>query len=112
MKEAKVVFLNRSDPAMRETFWEHVPPGFKVVWLEAQTATDDEITQQMRDADFLMLTRAKVPEAEVLRYSTDLRSMTGGRGTYELKFSHFDEVPEHVAQGLIAAYEKARAAGE
>jgi elongation factor G len=56
--------------------------------------------------------RAKVPEAEVLRYSTDLRSMTGGRGTYELKFSHFDEVPEHVAQGLIAAYEKARAAGE
>ncbi len=56
--------------------------------------------------------RAKVPEAEVLRYSTELRSMTGGRGTYELKFSHFDEVPEHVAQGLIAAYEKARAAGE
>jgi hypothetical protein len=29
-----------------------------------------------------------------------------------LKFSRYDEVPEHVAQGLIAAYEKARAAGE
>jgi elongation factor G len=56
--------------------------------------------------------RANVPEAEILRYSTDLRSMTGGRGTYELKFSHYDEVPEHVAQGLVAAYEKARAAGE
>ena len=56
--------------------------------------------------------RANVPEAEVLRYSTDLRSMTGGRGTYTLKFSHYDEVPDHVAQGLIAAYEKARAAGE
>ena len=56
--------------------------------------------------------RANVPEAEVLRYSTDLRSMTGGRGTYTLKFSHYDEVPEHVAQGIIAAYEKERASGE
>ena len=56
--------------------------------------------------------RASVPEADVLRYSTDLRSMTGGRGTYTLKFSHYDEVPEHVAQLIIAAYEKARAAGE
>ncbi len=56
--------------------------------------------------------RANVPEAEILRYSTDLRSMTGGRGSHELKFAHYDEVPEHAAQGLIAAYEKARAAGE
>ena len=56
--------------------------------------------------------RALVPEAEVLRYSTDLRSMTGGRGSYALKFSHYDEVPEHAAQVIIAAYEKERAAGE
>lgn len=56
--------------------------------------------------------RANVPEADVLRYSTDLRSMTGGRGVYALKFSHYDEVPEHVAQGIIAAYEKERASGE
>lgn len=52
--------------------------------------------------------RAQVPEAEILRYSTDLRSMTGGRGSYETKFSHYDEVPEHVAQQLVAAYEKSR----
>ena len=55
--------------------------------------------------------RALVPEAEVLRYSTDLRSKTGGRGSYSIKFSHYDELPEHLAQGLIAAYEKARAEG-
>ncbi len=54
--------------------------------------------------------RAIVPEGEVLRYSTDLRSMTGGRGSYSLKFSHYDEVPEHVAQGIIAEYEKQKAA--
>jgi elongation factor G len=56
--------------------------------------------------------RASVPEAEVLRYSTDLRSMTQGRGTYTIKFSHYDEVPDHVAKELIAAYEKAREHGE
>jgi elongation factor G len=50
--------------------------------------------------------RAQVPEGEVLRYSTDLRSMTGGRGNYSQKFSHYEEVPEHVAQQIVAAYEK------
>ena len=56
--------------------------------------------------------RAHVPEAEILRYSTDLRSLTGGRGVYTAKFSRYDEVPDHVAQQLIAEYQKAREAGE
>ena len=56
--------------------------------------------------------RANVPEAEVLRYSTDLRSMTQGRGSFDLKLSHYDEVPEHIAKDIIAAYEKARAEGD
>ncbi|HPK00500.1 MAG TPA: elongation factor G [Candidatus Hydrogenedentes bacterium] len=58
------------------------------------------------------MVRAQVPEAEILRYSTDLRSMTGGRGSYRQRFDHYEEVPEHVAQQIIAAYEKARAQGE
>ncbi len=53
--------------------------------------------------------KATVPEAEILRYSTDLRSMTGGRGSYTLKFSSYDEVPEHVAKEVIAEYEKQKA---
>lgn len=53
--------------------------------------------------------KATVPEAEVLRYSTDLRSMTGGRGTYTLKFSSYDEVPHEVALQVIADYEKQKA---
>jgi elongation factor G len=56
--------------------------------------------------------RAMVPEAEVLTYSTTLRSMTGGRGSYTLRFDHYDEVPDHIAQPIIADYEKKRAAGE
>jgi len=53
--------------------------------------------------------KATVPEAEVLRYSTDLRSMTHGRGSYTLTFSSYDEVPDHVAKEVIAEYEKHKA---
>jgi elongation factor G len=56
--------------------------------------------------------RALVPEAEVLRYSTDLRSMTQGRGSFTMRFDHHDELPEHLAKGLIEAYQKRREAGE
>lgn len=55
--------------------------------------------------------RANVPEGEVLRYSKDLRSMTGGRGSYTMKFSHYDEVPEHAAQPIIEEFEKRKAEG-
>ncbi len=53
--------------------------------------------------------RANVPEVEILRYSTDLRSMTQGLGTYTYKFSRYEEVPEHIAKELIAAHEKEKA---
>ena len=56
--------------------------------------------------------RASVPEADILRYSTDLRSMTGGRGSYRVKFDHYDEVPDHIAKELKAAHEKSKEAGE
>jgi len=45
---------------------------------------------------------AQVPLAEIQRYSTDLRSMTGGRGVYTMEFSHYEEVPAHIAEQIIA----------
>jgi elongation factor G len=44
---------------------------------------------------------ALVPLAEVQRYATDLRSITQGRGRYTLEFSHYEEVPAHLAQKII-----------
>lgn len=49
---------------------------------------------------------AQVPLSEMLRYSNDLRSMTGGRGLYKMTFSHYEEVPAHVAQAVIDAAKK------
>ncbi|MCL0092186.1 elongation factor G [Dehalococcoidia bacterium] len=45
---------------------------------------------------------AQAPLAEMLRYSIDLRSMTQGRGSYTIRFSHYEEVPAHLAQKIIA----------
>jgi elongation factor G len=54
---------------------------------------------------------AQVPLAEMLRYGNDLRSMTGGRGIYTMKYSRHDLVPAHLAAPIIAAH-KAEAAKE
>ena len=45
--------------------------------------------------------RAQVPLAEMLRYVTDLRSLTGGRGVFEMEFSHYEQVPAHIQQQII-----------
>jgi elongation factor G len=44
----------------------------------------------------------------MLRYAIDLRSISRGRGTFEQEFSHYEEVPAHVAQDIIAEYPKHR----
>lgn len=47
---------------------------------------------------------AHVPQSEILLYSLDLTSMTGGRGAFTVKFSHYEEVPAMIAEKIIAEY--------
>jgi elongation factor G len=49
---------------------------------------------------------AVVPMSEMLTYANQLHSLTAGRGTYTMEFSHYEEVPAHEAQKLIAAKEE------
>jgi elongation factor G len=46
---------------------------------------------------------AHVPTSEVLRYAIDLRSMTGGRGRFTATHSHYDPVPSHLTDKIVAA---------
>jgi elongation factor G len=46
--------------------------------------------------------RAQAPMSEMLTYESTLRSMTGGRGAYSMEFSHYEEVPSHLAQKVVA----------
>ncbi len=45
--------------------------------------------------------KAKVPMAEVLRYAPDLTSMTSGRGSFEMGFSHYEPMPEHLVAKVV-----------
>jgi elongation factor G len=47
---------------------------------------------------------ALVPLAEILRYGTDLRSMTQGRGIYAIEFDHYEPVPSHLTKDLVALH--------
>jgi elongation factor G len=47
------------------------------------------------------LVKALVPLAEIAHYATELRSLTGGRASYSLSLSHYEELPAHLAQGII-----------
>jgi elongation factor G len=46
--------------------------------------------------------KATVPMAEMLTYEQTLTSTTGGRGSYHMEFSHYDEVPAHLHEKVIA----------
>jgi elongation factor G len=49
------------------------------------------------------LIKAQVPLAEVLKYAPDLTSMTSGRGSFSMELSHYEEVPAHLTEKIVAA---------
>jgi elongation factor G len=57
--------------------------------------------QGMNPAGGYTTVEAQVPQGEMLRYATELRSMTQGRGIFTMKFSHYEEVPAHAAQKIV-----------
>lgn len=50
--------------------------------------------------------KAQVPMAEMFRYSIDLRSITQGRGNFDMNFSHYEDVPARIAENIIANTKK------
>ena len=47
--------------------------------------------------------KAQVPLSEMFKYANDLRSMTAGRGTYSMRFSHYEEAPQKVVLEVVNA---------
>ncbi len=62
--------------------------------------------------DHMEKVKAQVPLSSMYRFPIDLRSITQGRGKYTMKFSHYEEVPAHAAQPVIAAYQKSKGGEE
>ncbi len=55
----------------------------------------------MDSIDGMEVINAQVPQAEILLYANDLTSMTGGLGSFEVEFSHYEEVPAQIAEKIV-----------
>ncbi|MFC1943814.1 elongation factor G, partial [Chloroflexota bacterium] len=58
--------------------------------------------QGMNPEEGINVIEAQVPLAEILRYAIDLKSITQGRGSFTVEFSHYQEAPPHTTQKIIA----------
>jgi elongation factor G len=61
--------------------------------------------QDMLPGNYIVI-KAQVPLSEVTQYNSQLKSVTGGRGSYSMTLSHYEIVPPNVQQQIVAAYAK------
>ena len=64
----------------------------------------------MDTKDGMQIITASVPQAELFTYATELRSLTGGRGTFTATLDRYEDVPAHIAEKVIEAHKKAQEA--
>jgi elongation factor G len=67
------------------------------------------IGQDMLAGNYIVI-KAQVPLSEVMQYNSQLKSVTGGRGSYSMSLSHYEIVPPNVQQQIIAQYSKKKEA--
>jgi elongation factor G len=56
--------------------------------------------------------KAQVPQSEMMRYAADLRSISQGRASYEMEFSHYETLPPHMTEQVVAQAKQAEEADE
>ena len=61
----------------------------------------------MDTKDGVQVITASVPQAELFSYATELRSITGGRGTFTATLDRYEDVPQHIAEKVIELHRKA-----
>src|SRR6185369_2906819 len=60
----------------------------------------------MDTRDGLQVIHAHVPQSELFTYATELKSITGGRGTFSATLDRYDDVPAHLAEKIVEAHRK------
>jgi elongation factor G len=94
-KRAKAVLL---EPIMQV---EVVTPEENMGDVNGDLSRRRGVLQGLEDAPAGKIVRGQVPLSEMFGYATTLRSMSQGRATYTMEFSHYAEVPASVAQNVI-----------
>jgi elongation factor G len=60
----------------------------------------------MDSQDGFQVISAQVPQSELFTYATELKSLTGGRGTFSSSLDRYDEMPSHLADKVVAEHRK------
>ncbi len=104
--------ITQADPVLLEPIYELaviVPKDYMGDIIGDLNSKRGKIMGMDESEKGKQIIRAQVPLAEIFRYSIDLRSLTQGRGTFTMKFSHYEEIPSQIAQDII---EKAKQESE
>jgi len=107
-REAFKLAFKKATPVMLEPIMEVeviVPEG-NMGDILGDLNTRRARVQGMNNEKGKSIVTAHVPLAEMQRYTTDLRSMTGGRGLFTMEFLKYETVPSHLAQEIIAAAQR------
>jgi elongation factor G len=105
-REAFKLAMQQADPVILEPIYriEVIVPDEYMGDIMSDFNTRRGRVQGMEQKGNRTIVRAIVPLAEIVRYGTELRSMTQGRGVYSLEFDHYEAVPKHLAEGIIAQH--------
>ncbi|MEN9933755.1 MAG: hypothetical protein RLZZ387_334 [Chloroflexota bacterium] len=112
--EAFKIAAQKAQPVIMEPIYMLeiiVPEQYAGDIMSDMNTRRGRVMGMMPDGNGRTTVTAQVPLAEVQRYATDLRSITQGRGRFSMQFDHYEDVPSHLAQGLVEMMKKEHASG-
>ncbi|MFL5800914.1 MAG: elongation factor G [Roseiflexaceae bacterium] len=107
--EAFKIAAQKATPAIMEPIYTldiTVPEQYAGDIMSDMNTRRGRVMGMLPDANGRTTIQAQAPLAELLRYATDLRSITQGRGRFTMRFDHYDDVPAHLVQTLMDAQKK------
>ena len=101
------VAVEKADAYLLEPIWnlEVVCPDEFMGDVMGDISSRRGRVQGMEARGHNQVIKAQAPMAELLKYANELDSITGGRGTFSVSFSHYDEVPRDIQEKVVAAYQ-------
>jgi elongation factor G len=118
---SEMAFKIAASMAFKKAFVEAAPILMEPIMNVAVTVPEDHVGDVMGDFNSrrgrimgidpdgkMQIVKAQCPQAETFRYAIILRSMTSGRGSFTMEFSHYEEVPADIAKKIIEAAERER----
>ncbi|NNJ10819.1 elongation factor G [Chloroflexales bacterium ZM16-3] len=108
-KEAFKLAAAKAHPAITEPIYHMeiiVPDQFAGDIMSDMSTRRGRVQGMLPAGNGKTTITAQAPLAEIQRYATDLKGMTQGRGRFSVAFEHYEDVPPHLVDGIIAAHKK------